>query len=215
MNKPNMNVVFVGGTKGGVGKSATAHLACLGAILRNQPAAYVLTDPRRKIRGQGRPYSVLDGREPNQLANILGASHLTLNGWLIIDGGGNRPAFDEAIAAEASLCLLPFRASEEDLDTVADDMRRIPNAFAWPTAWPTNAFAERAALYYVEALAKTFPLRVINTAIPFVNSVSELLAASLDAPSSPVRQLARRVFDIMSDTFDERQTKLTAQAIAS
>jgi len=54
MNKPNMNVVFVGGTKGGVGKSATAHLACLGAILRNQPAAYVLTDPRRKIRGQGR-----------------------------------------------------------------------------------------------------------------------------------------------------------------
>jgi cellulose biosynthesis protein BcsQ len=216
MNKPNMNVVFIAGSKGGVGKSATAHLACLGAILRNQPAAYVLTDPNRKIRGEGRPYSVLDGREPHQLANILGASHLTLNGWLIIDGGGNRPAFDAAIAAEANLCLLPFRASEEDLDTVADDMRRIPNAVAWPTAWPTNAFAERAALYYVEALAKAFPLRVINTPIPFVNSVSELLAASLDAPSSPVRQLARRVFDTMSDTFDERQTKPEmSQAIAS
>ena len=215
MNKPNMNVVFVGGTKGGVGKSATAQLACLGAILRNQPAAYVLTDPRRKIRGEGRPYSVLDGGEPNQLANILGASHLTLNGWLIIDGGGNRPAFDEAIAAEASLCLLPFRASEEDLDTVADDMRRIPNAFAWPTAWPTNAFAERAALFFVEALAKAFPLRVITKPIPFVNSVSELLAASLDAPSSPVRQLARRVFDTMSNTFDEREAKPPAQAIAS
>jgi chromosome partitioning protein len=215
MNKPNMNVVFIAGSKGGVGKSATAHLACLGAILRNQPAAYVLTDPNRKIRGEGRPYSVLDGREPHQLANILGASHLTLNGWLIIDGGGNRPAFDAAIAAEANLCLLPFRASEEDLDTVADDMRRIPNAVAWPTAWPTNAFAERAALFYVEALAKAFPLRVINPPIPFVNSVSELLAASLDAPSSPVRQLARCVFDIMSDTFDERQTKPAAQAIAS
>jgi hypothetical protein len=48
---------------------------------------------------------------------------------------------------------LPFRASEEDLDTVAEDMRRIPNAIAWPAAWPTNAFAERAALFYVEALA--------------------------------------------------------------
>ena len=215
MKKPNMNVVFIAGSKGGVGKSATAHLACLGAILRNQPAAYVLTDPNRKIRGEGRPYSVLDGREPHQLANILGAIHLTLNGWLIIDGGGNRPAFDAAIAAEANLCLLPFRASEEDLDTVADDMRRIPNAVAWPTAWPTNSFAERAALFYVEALAKAFPLRVINTPIPFVNSVSELLAASLDAPSSPVRQLSRRVFDIMSDTFDERQIKPTAQAIAS
>jgi len=215
MNKANMNVVFIAGSKGGVGKSATAHLACLGAILRNQPAAYVLTDPNRKIRGEGRPYSVLDGREPHQLANILGASHLTLNGWLIIDGGGNRPAFDAAIAAEANLCLLPFRASEEDLDTVADDMRRIPNAVAWPTAWPTNAFAERAALFYVEALAKAFPLRVIHTPIPFVNSVSELLAASLDVPSTPVRQLARRVFNIMSDTFDERQIKPSAQAIAS
>ncbi len=216
MNKTNMNVVFIAGSKGGVGKSATAHLACLGAVLRNQPAAYVLTDPNRKIRGEGRPYSVLDGREPHQLANILGASHLTLNGWLIIDGGGNRPAFDAAIAAEANLCLLPFRASEEDLDTVAGDMRRIPNAVAWPTAWPTNSFAERAALFYVEALTKAFPLRVINTPIPFVNSVSELLAASLDAPSSPVRQLARRVFDTMSDTFDERQTRPPmSQAIAS
>ena len=209
------HVVFIAGSKGGVGKSATAHLACLGAILRNQPAAYVLTDPNRKIRGEGRPYNVLDGRQPHQLANILGASHLTLNGWLIIDGGGNRPAFDVAIAAEASLCLLPFRASEEDLDTVADDMRRMPNAVAWPTAWPTNAFAERASFFYVEALAKLFPLRVISTPIPFVNSVFELLAASLDAPSSPVRQLARRVFDVMSDTFDERQTKASAQAIAS
>jgi hypothetical protein len=158
---------------------------------------------------------VLDGREPHQLANILGASHLTLNGWLVIDGGGNRPAFDEAVAAEASLCILPFRASEEDLDTVADDMRRIPNALAWPTLWPTNSYAERAALFYVEALAKAFPLRVINTPIPFVNSVSELLAASLDSPSSPVRQLARRVFDVMTETFDERQAKPLEQAKAS
>jgi hypothetical protein len=30
-----------------------------------------------------------------------------------------------------------------------------------------------------------------------------------------VRQLARRVFDIMSDTFDERQAKPAAEAIAS
>jgi hypothetical protein len=71
MNKMDMNVVFIAGSKGGVGKSATAHLACLGAILRNQPAAYVPTDPNGKIRCEERPYSVLDGREPHQLANSL------------------------------------------------------------------------------------------------------------------------------------------------
>src|SRR5579884_227822 len=62
-------LVFFGGSKGGVGKSTNAHLACLGAILCNQPAAYVLTDPDREIREKGRPYEVLDGREPKELAN--------------------------------------------------------------------------------------------------------------------------------------------------
>src|ERR1700736_5531022 len=103
--------VFFGGTKGGVGKSLASHLACLGAILHNQPAAYVLTDPDREMRGKGRPYSVFDGREAKPLANILSASRSTLNGWLVIDGGGNRPAFDSAIADEADLCILPFRPS--------------------------------------------------------------------------------------------------------
>jgi hypothetical protein len=90
-------LVFFGGSKGNVSKSATSHLACLGAIFCNQPAAYVLTDPDREIREKGRPYDVLDGRQPKQLANILSASQGTPDGWLIIDGGGNRPAFDLAI----------------------------------------------------------------------------------------------------------------------
>jgi hypothetical protein len=90
--------IFFGGSKGGVGKSATSHLACLGAVLCNQAAAYVLTDPDREIRDKGRPYDVLDGRQPKQLANILSASESTPDGWLIIDGGGNRPAFDSELA---------------------------------------------------------------------------------------------------------------------
>lgn len=96
-------LVFFGGSKGGVGKSATSHLACLGAVLSNQPAAYVLTDPDREIRDKGRPYDVLDGRNPKLLANILSASQNTPEGWLIIDGGGNRPAFDAEIASEVDL----------------------------------------------------------------------------------------------------------------
>jgi chromosome partitioning protein len=196
--------VFIGGSKGGVGKSSTSHLVCLGAILRSQPASYVLTDPTRKIRGEGRPYSVLDGREPRALASIMSAARSTTNGWLVIDGGGNRPAFDAEIAAEADLCLLPFRASEEDLDTVASDMQRLPHALAWPTAWPTNSFAVEAAQFYIDGLAKAFPLRVITTPIPFVNSVSDLLAASLGSPSTPVRSVARKAFDTVDLHFDDR-----------
>jgi cellulose biosynthesis protein BcsQ len=202
-------IVFFGGIKGGVGKSATSHAACLGAILRHQAAVYVLTDPKRRLRAEGRPYGVLDGREPRMLAHILSESRNGLGGWTIIDGGGNRPAFDEEIAAVADLCILPFRASEEDLDMVADDLRRIPNSVAWPTAWPTNPYASRAAAFMIEALVKAFPLRVINPPIPFVNSVADLLASSLGSPSSPVRQMSCKVFDVMAEEFDNRKPRFS------
>lgn len=195
------NIVYICGGKGGTGKTTTAHLACLGAILRNQPAAYVLTDPERKVRGEGRPYGVLDGRRPEQLAQILSASHNSLNGWLVIDGGGNRPAFDVAISAEAQLCLVPFCASEEDVDTVATDLERLPKALAWPTAWTTNAFAERAAQFYIDGLSQAFPGRVILPPIPFVNAVSELLASALTTASTPVRHLARKVYATIEEQF--------------
>ena len=200
-------LVFFGGSKGGVGKSVTSHLACLGAILCNQPAAYVLTDPDREIRGKGRPYEVLDGRQPKQLANILSASQGTPEGWLIIDGGGNRPAFDSAIAEEVDLCIFPFRPSHEDMDTVSTDMDRIAKALAWPTAWPTNIFAIPAAQSFINRLAKKYPSRVITKTIPFVNSASDLLAESLDSPSPPVRRLARKVFSVMEQQFERTSLK--------
>lgn len=213
MNRTKL--VFFGGSKGGVGKSATSHLACLGAILCNQAAAYVLTDPDREIRDKGRPYDVLDGRQPKELANILNASRSTSEGWLIIDGGGNRPAFDTAIAEEVDLCIFPFRPSNEDMDTVSQDMDRISNALAWPTAWPTNIFAIPAAQGFIHRLSKKYPSRVITKPIPFVNSASDLLAESLETPSAPVRRLARRVFSLMEEQYQRRSTKPNKKAAAS
>ena len=207
--------IFFGGSKGGVGKSATSHLACLGAVLCNRAAAYVLTDPDREIRDKGRPYDVLDGRQPKQLANILSASESTPDGWLIIDGGGNRPAFDSELANEVDLCILPYRPSHEDMDTVCRDMDRISNALAWPTAWPTNIFAIPSAQSFINRLSKKFPSRVITRPIPFVNSASDLLAEFLDQPSPPVRRLARKVFNIVEEEYERRCVKSAKRRDAS
>ena len=196
--------IYVGGKKGGTTKTTSSHLLCLGAILRGQPAAYVLTDPTRQIKAEGRPYGVLDGRDPRKLAQIIEASRSTQNGWLIIDGGGNRPEFDSELNNAADLCLLPFRASEEDLDTVSHDLQLLPESLAWPSAWPTNRHAEQAAQYFISGIAKAFPLRIIEKPIYFVNSVAELLGASLESPSTPVRNAARRAFDIMAEAYEER-----------
>ena len=43
----------------------------------------------REVRGEGRPYAVLDGRMPEQLAIIFSSRDTNLNGWLVVDGGGN------------------------------------------------------------------------------------------------------------------------------
>lgn len=207
-----MKVVAVLGSKGGTGKTTLAHLIALGAILRGEPAAYVLTDPTRKVRGEGRPYGVLDGRDPVQLAHIIESSRASLNGWLVIDGGGNRPAFDVEIATVADLPLIPFRASEEDLDTVAADLTALTSGIAWPNAWPTNRMAATAAQFYIEGLAAAFPDRVITDPVPFVNASADLLAMELRSAVTPVRSVARKVFDSLGQTFKTLNNRNTVTA---
>jgi hypothetical protein len=212
-----MKSVAILGEKGGTTKTASAHLLCLGAYLHGIPAAYVLTDPSRKVRGEGRPYAVLDGRLPEQLALIFDSSQSNLNGWLIIDGGGNRPDFDVEVARNSDLPIIPFRASEEDIDTVARSLSAIPNALAWPSAWPTNSFAIGSARYLLDALTKAFPQRIIEPPIPFVNSIADLLSSNLGNPSSSVRQTARKTFATMQDYYEthcpqEEASKATSAA---
>jgi hypothetical protein len=197
------NLVYVGGGKGGSSKTTMAHWLCLGAILCRQPAAYVLTDLKREPKPAGRPYGVLDGRDPTKLAQIIATYRDAHNGWLFIDGGGNRPAFDTAIAAEVTLCLLPFRDSDEDADSVKLDLAAIPNSLAWPSAWPTNRHAQQAAERYMQKVKTAFPLRVITPPVYFVNSAKELLADVLGDPSTVVRSEARRAFGIMADHFEQ------------
>jgi hypothetical protein len=198
------SVAILGG-KGGTTKTATSHLLCLGADLQGLPACYVLTDPQRKVRGEGRPYAVLDGRLPEQLALIFSSRDANLNGWLIVDGGGNRPEFDRKIAENVDLTIIPFRASEEDIDTVAQSLSSLPNSLAWPSAWPTNAFAINSARYLVDGLGEAFPQRIIEPPIPFVNSISDLLALTLVVPSTVVRATARKAFQTLSNYYSSRR----------
>ncbi|MBB6158502.1 hypothetical protein HDC30_005760 [Pseudomonas sp. JAI115] len=197
------NLIFIGGQKGGATKTTTAHLMCLGAILRGQPAAYVLTDPHRSLKPEGRPYGVMDGRDGNDLARIITASGSTKNGWLIVDGGGNRPDFDRAIAEQAHLTILPFRDSEEDVEAISRDLSAMPNAVALPSAWPTNKRAQDTAQKFIDALDQVFPGRVIRTPIFFVHSTLELVGKKLDSPSTPVRNAARRAYGILADRLEQ------------
>ena len=209
--------VYVGGRKGGCGKTTTALLLCLGAVLRGHPATYVLTDPEKELKSDGRPFGVIDGRDPAALAQIIANNAKVLNGWLIVDGGGNRPAFDAEIARLADLCLLPFADDDEMTECVVKDLAAMPDSVAWPVNWPTNKMAATSAQRHIEAVARAFPLRVIQPPILDVRSTKELLGRSLANPSTIVRSAARRAFQIMADRYDEAHNPLSefAKAIAS
>jgi hypothetical protein len=204
--------VFVGGGKGGCGKTTTAHLLCLGAILARQPATYVLTDPMRDPKPEGRPYGVIDGRDAEDLSQVIANSAKMQNGWLVVDGGGNRPAFDAAIAELADLTILPFGDDDEMREVVKKDMARLQTALAWPVNWPTNRMAAAEAQRHIDDIAKAFPLRLIEPPIFEVRATKELLREDLASPATQVRAAARRAFDIMSDRYDEVvQTAATAE----
>lgn len=197
-----MKLIAVLGTKGGAGKTSLAHLLCLGASLRSHPVAYVLTDPSRQLRAEGRPYPTLDARRPETLAGLIDAAQ-TGDGWMVIDGGGNRPAFDQELYSLADIVVLPMRASAEDMDTVAADLRTLPKAVVWPYAWPTNAFAKKSVAPFLGAMEATFPGRVITNPIPFVQSCHELLLPVLDSPSTTVRNVARAAFYELQEKLGE------------
>ena len=154
------------------------------------------------MRGEGRPYAVLDGRLPEQLALIFSSSASNLNGWLVIDGGGNRPEFDIEVAKHVDLTIIPFRASEEDIDTVAQSLAAIPKALAWPSAWPTNAFAINSAQYLLDALGQGVSAAHHHSA----HSLREFdFRSALGGARLAVNigaQAARRAFETMSDYYD-------------
>ena len=194
-------LIFIAGQKGGTTKTTTSHLLCLGAHLKKQPAAYVLTDPHRSLKENGRPYTVMDGRDPDALAQIIKNSEAIKNGWVVIDGGGNRPSFDRSVADLVDLTVLPFRPSEEDVETVAKDLGALPGSIALPSAWSTNKKAQDASQWFIDGLERAYPGRVIRSPLWFVNSAHELLGENLESPSTPVRNAARRTLDVIAEAF--------------
>lgn len=181
-------VIAVLGSKGGTGKTTIAHLLGVGFAAvqyRGEPvkAAVLLTDPRREpVAQQGRRYRFYDARTPERLRERLERATQS-RGWvLIVDGGGNRPAFDEVVAQSADLVLLPFRDSAEDARTVTADLHRLPMAYGLPSQWPTNAYARPAAERLVnELLGEFVEAGRLLSPVNACRATNELLKRTLDS----------------------------------
>lgn len=188
------NIVAILGNKGGTGKTTLSHLVAHGFGLFNMNAVALLTDTwRDRLSKLGRSYLPFDARSPEQLARA--ATRLaSVPGWYgVIDGGGNRPEMDEHLAELAHVVLLPFRDSHEDLRTVRRDLERFPNAWALPSQWPTNRFAEANAQRSMNQLLGAHSQRILAP-VYSLSASKLLLVDQLPLPlPRQVNNLAREV----------------------
>jgi hypothetical protein len=156
------HIISIIGNKGGTGKTTLSHMLAHGLGLFGLQAVAMLTDADRdKLSKRNRGYLPFDARAPEDLHKAA-AKLAAVDDWIgVVDGGGNRPEMDRQLAGMASLVLLPFRDSHEDIRTVRRDLERFPNAYALPSQWPTNRWAEGAAQRSVNALLGDYQHRIL------------------------------------------------------
>jgi hypothetical protein len=197
-----MKVVCFTGRKGGVGKTTNSHAAAHGLAMLGIPSAYVLTDRRQLPSDETRTYSVIDGRTTGQLEQAIGtAKSHNGAGVLVIDGGGNREAVDNLLVSISDAVFLPFGASDDDVATVAEDMAKFPDAWAWPSNWPSNAKAAEIDRGYIDKLAEFFPDRILRPLLA-THSIRDLILQNFNGTLLPPAQrycrgLARQLIDVM------------------
>ena len=139
-------IICIIGNKGGTGKTTLSHMLCQGMGLLGQRSVCVLTDTHREpLDPDGRRYLIADARTREALGKVVDKIN-ALPGWLgVIDGGGNRSEMDRKLYGVASMVLLPFRDSHEDIRTVIKDLEAFPRAWAIPSQWPTNPWQQESA----------------------------------------------------------------------
>lgn len=156
-------ILYVGGNKGGSGKTSIAHLLCTGLALLNRTAALVTTDNRPLRSSVGRPYNILDGRDGKALAALIEAALKTKDdSYLVIDGGATRHGeFDKTISKYASMFLIPFTPCIEDMELASGYCLEHPHSFVVPNRWTTNSMAMRADKVLLDQMEGALPGRVM------------------------------------------------------
>ena len=195
-------IVCIIGNKGGTGKTTLTHMLCHGLGLLSRHCVAILTDLEREPLSKAtRRYLPFDARADESLVRIVAKLRL-VDSWIgVIDGGANRPETDARLHDAASLTLLPFRDSHEDIRTVLRDLERFPDAYALPSQWPTNAWQQEAAQRSVEQLMENHGSRLLDPVHAI--SASKLLLQSEMPEQLPsnlnnaCRRLATQVLDVL------------------
>ncbi|KAF7597798.1 MAG: hypothetical protein CGU28_16565 [Candidatus Dactylopiibacterium carminicum] len=208
-------IISLIGSKGGTGKTTLAHLLCFGLGLMGRKAVCVLTDPGRLPPPHGAlPYVSADGRDAQARQRIL-TTLRSREGWVgVVDGGANRLATDMEMYRLSDLVLLPFRDSQEDLRVVCEDLKRLPNALALPTQWPSNPWQFGAAQRLLETVPAELQGRVLAPVFALSCSKQLLQHPQPSVVPTSLRKLSQAFAFQMLGLLEADRTRLNAAQTA-
>ena len=187
-------IICVIGNKGGTGKTTVSHMLCQGMGLLGHHSVCVLTDlGREPLNPEGRRYLTADARTREALAKVVDKIR-TLNKWVgVIDGGANRDEMDRHLYGLANLVLLPFRDSQEDIRTLIKDLETFPRAYALPSQWPTNPWAQEAARKTLQNSLGDYRDRILEPVNALSSSKLLLQKRIPETLPTPLANACRRV----------------------
>ena len=196
-----MKGVALVSSKGGTGKTSLSHLLALGAAWNNVPSYLMHTDARDPIQVQGRPYLYYDARKPETLATLVEAA-INQDGLCIIDGGGNRPDFDNWIANAMDLVLLPVTPDQESTALAISDRERMLSAGASDCRFILNNVSSNANARAFDQAA-FYDLLDPDLIIGEIKSVSAIKRLSMPdkepftTPPSNLNKLSRSFYQLI------------------
>ncbi len=218
-----MKTLAVLGRKGGGGKTACSHILALAFGLAGHKPILVQTDLRTAappIGALGRPYWLfgLDASHPEQAAEamrtIFDRASKTEGSIVILDGGANRDAIDEALAMRSDLVLIPVADGPEDLEVAEQDRHRFEGRLAAvgktaPVRLVLNRWPGRKAEldpflredYVAAFMERTQGLR-LQTMVPRFRSVKALLDHGSPEGRSSVRKVGRQLLEEITGLLD-------------
>lgn len=201
-----MKGIAVCGSRGGSGKTSTAHLVALGAAWHGVPAYMFHTDDREPITVNGRPYGYFDARTPQDLSDFVGKI-LNTDGLCIIDSGGNRPTFDSWIASTVDLVLVPVSPDPEDVREGIAHAARLESAGADNVRFILTKYPPtRNERLFVARYFENLPEDKVIGQLPAVAAVRILRDSdnpTFTTPPSKVNNLARRAYRLVKDALEE------------
>lgn len=190
-------IISVLGSKGGSTKTTTSHLFSHGLskfIIR--PMLLTTDQDRRIVNDKDRLYITRSGQTAESLKRAFvkfdAIDVSVYSAALVVDGGENRVALDSVLAQYSDIILLPFRDSDEDISVIIEDMKRLPTAYALPSAWTTNSFAMVDANKVLSEMEAEFPGRILKP-LPFCRATRQIIRKEVGRIDPTVTSIAKNL----------------------